>query len=70
VCNDEVDNADGVLIEWQRFALEQTTSKKGKVSKKLTLVCKKTFSDVLLEYMRPKLQYFVKHNFVAKWQDL
>jgi hypothetical protein len=70
VCNDELDNADGVLIEWRRFALEQTTSKKGKVSKKLTLVYKKTFPDVLLEYMRPKLQYFVKHNFVAKWQDL
>jgi hypothetical protein len=54
-CDDEVDNPNGVLIEWQRFALEQTTSKKGKVSKKLTLVYKKTFLDAMLEYMRPKL---------------
>jgi hypothetical protein len=70
VYNDEVQNPTGVLVEWRRFALEQTTSRKGKVSKKLTLVYKKTFPDVLLEYMRPKLQNFVKHNFVAKWQDL
>jgi hypothetical protein len=67
VCNNEIENPNGVLIEWRRFALEQTTSRKGKVSKKLTLVYKKTFPDVLLEYMRPKLQHFVKHNFVAKW---
>jgi hypothetical protein len=67
VCNNEIENPNGVLIEWRRFALEQTTSRKGKVSKKLTLVYKKTFPDVLLEYMRPKLQHFVKHNCVAKW---
>ena len=55
VCNDEVQNPIGILIKWHRFALEQTTSKKDKVSKKLTLVYKKTFPDVLLECMRPKL---------------
>ena len=69
ICNNKVENLNGMLIEWWRFALEQTTSRKGKVSKKLALVYKKTFPNVLLEYMRLKLQHFVKHNFVAKWQD-
>jgi hypothetical protein len=23
----------------------------------------------IIEYLKPKLQHFVKHNFVAKWQD-
>jgi hypothetical protein len=43
ICNDEVQNPSGVFVEWRRFVLEQTTSKKDKVSKKLTLVYKKTF---------------------------
>ena len=43
------------------------TSKKEEVSKKLTLVYKKTLLDVLLEYMRLKLHHFMKHNFLAKW---
>jgi hypothetical protein len=25
--------------------------------------------DEFIEYLKPKLQHFVKHNFVASWQD-
>jgi hypothetical protein len=26
-------------------------------------------SNELIQYLKPKLQYFVMHNFVARWQD-
>jgi len=44
-------------------------SKVGKASKKLTLVYKNISSDEFIDYMKPKLQHFVRHNFMAKWED-
>ncbi len=38
--------------------------------KKLKFVYKSIDSSELLEYMKPKLQFFVHHNFVARWQDM
>lgn len=69
LCPDEVNGSDGRVVEWRRFAMEEVLSKKGKVMKKLNLVYKKTSSDVLIEYLKPKLQAFVAHNFVARWED-
>ncbi len=48
--------------------METTMSKVGHPLKKLTLVYKKTNSE-FIEYFKPKLQNFVKHNFVSKQQD-
>jgi len=69
ICPDESKGFDGNLMEWRRFALEETVSKKRKVLKKLNLVYKKTMSDVFLDYFKPKQQGVVIHNFVAKWKD-
>jgi hypothetical protein len=37
--------------------------------KKLSLVYKKTTLDEMLDYLKLKLQHFVKHNFVVQWED-
>jgi len=53
------------LVEWKQFALEETKIRNGKVLKKLSLVYKKITSNEMLDYLKLKLQHFVKHNFVA-----
>jgi hypothetical protein len=58
-----------VVVEWKRFAMEIIMSKARHPLKKLTLVHKKTNSEEFIEYFKPKLQNFVKHNFVSRWQD-
>lgn len=49
--------------------IAETISKKGKALKRLTLVYKKTTSDEFIDYLKPNLDFFVKHNFVARWED-
>jgi hypothetical protein len=44
-------------------------SKNDQSLKKLTLVYKTTTSDEFIDYLKPKLQHFVKHNFVAWWEN-
>jgi hypothetical protein len=56
-------------IQWRCYALEETKSKNGKPLKKLTLVYKNTSSNEFVEYLKPKIQHFVRHNFMARWQD-
>ena len=68
-CKDEEEGTDDRQVEWRRFAYEETLSKKSKVLKKLNLVYKKTTADVFFDYLKPKLQAFVTHNFVARWED-
>jgi hypothetical protein len=57
------------VIQWDLFALETTMAKNGQPLKKLTLVYKSTTSYEFIQYLQPKLQPFVKHNFVARWED-
>ena len=68
-CEDEMDGVGDRLVEWRRFAKEECHTKTGKVVQKLALVYKKTLPEDLIEYMKPKLQHFVTHNFVARWED-
>jgi hypothetical protein len=35
----------------------------------LQLVYEETTSDKLVSYFKPKLEAFVRHSFVAKWED-
>jgi hypothetical protein len=53
------------VIQWHHFALETTIFKNGQSLKKLTLVYKTTTLNEFIDYLKPKLQHFVKHNFVA-----
>jgi hypothetical protein len=47
----------------------KTRSKNGKTLKKFTLVYKNTSSNEFIEYLKPKFQNFVKHNFVVRRQN-
>jgi hypothetical protein len=49
--------------------METIVTKKGEEMKKLKLMDKSTNSKEFIQYLKPKLQYFVRHNFVARWQD-
>jgi hypothetical protein len=60
----------GHLMNWKCFSLEKIVTKKGEEKKKLTLVYKSTSSVDFIQYLKPKLQHFVCHNFVAHWQDI
>jgi hypothetical protein len=68
-CSKELNGIDERPIQCKRCALEETISKNGKPLKKLTLAYKNTSLDEFIEYLKPKLQLFVRHNFVARWQD-
>jgi hypothetical protein len=57
------------VVEWKRFVMETTMLKVRHPLKKLTLVYKKTNNEEFIEYFKPKLQNFVKHIFVSRWQD-
>ncbi len=49
--------------------METTMSKVEHLLKKLTSVYKKTNNEKSIKYFKPKLQNFVKHNFVSRWQN-
>jgi hypothetical protein len=70
LCEFKEDRCESTILNWRRFALEETISKKGKPLKKLILQYKRTPPDEFLDYLKPKLQYFVMHNFVALWQTV
>ncbi len=44
-------------------------ARNGRALKKLMLVYKNTTLDEFINYLKPKLQHFAKHNFVAQWED-
>jgi len=64
---EELNGIDECPIQWRRYVLEETLSTNGKPLNNLTLVYKNTSSNVFIEYLKPKLQLFLKQNFVARW---
>ncbi len=54
--------SDPILLQWRRFVLKTTMSRVAKPLKKLTLVYKPISSDEFIDYMKPKLQHFVKRT--------
>jgi hypothetical protein len=56
-------------IEWRCYILEKATTKNGNSLNNLILVYKKTTLIEFIDRPKPKLQHFVRHNFVARWQD-
>jgi len=49
--------------------MKKIVTKKGLKRKKLCLTYKTTSSTEFLEYLKPKLQFFIQYNFVARWED-
>jgi hypothetical protein len=57
-------------VSWNCFELEVIgVNEDGRPKKKVKECFKETSSSTFLEYLRPKIQLFVKHNFVARWQN-
>jgi len=69
ICPNEATIFNYVMVHWRRFALETTMLKVSRALKKLTLVYKTTSTYEFIDYMKPKLQHFVKHNFVTRWEN-
>ena len=67
VCPFEEDEILERHISWKQFAMETITIQKGETWKKLALIYKSTTSVEFIQYLKPKLEYFIKHNFVARW---
>jgi hypothetical protein len=40
----------------------------GRPKKRIKETFKETAMSMFLDYLHPKLQQFIKHNFVARWQ--
>jgi hypothetical protein len=70
LCPKETKGSDDYVVTWRRFVLGQTMSVAGKPQKKLNLIHNAIPVDELNAYLKPKLQYFVHHNFVANWRDM
>ncbi len=62
LCFKEVIGSLNDAMQWRWFALETTMARNDQTSKKLTLVCKTTTIDEFVNYLKTKLQHFVKHN--------
>jgi hypothetical protein len=56
------------LISWRCFGQETIgVSSNGRDKKVVKLEYKETTTAELIEFMKPKLTFFVKHNFLATW---
>ncbi len=65
MCLKELTRSNFDVIQWHCFALETIMARIGQVLKKLTLVYKNITLNKFINYLKPKLQHFAKHNFVA-----
>jgi len=69
LCIVKCNGSNPIVVEWKRFVIETTMSKIEHPLKKLTFVYKKTNNEESIECFKPKLQNFVKHNIVSRWQN-
>ncbi len=65
LCLKEVIGSLNDVMQWHWFALETIMANNNQALKKLTLVYKTTTTNEFINYLKPKLQYFVKHNCCA-----
>jgi hypothetical protein len=69
LCLDEEDGTSRVVVYWKCLSMEKVLTKKGEEKKKLKLLHMQINSIEFIWYLKPKLQYFVGYNFIARWQD-
>ncbi len=65
LCLKDVTGSLNDVMQWHQFPLETTMARNGQTLKKLILVYKTTTANDFINYLKPKLQHFVKHNFVG-----
>ena len=69
ICPIEEDGGSNSFEKWKHFAMETIITRKGEEKKKLQLIYEETTLEKLISYLKPKVQAFVRHTFVAKWED-
>ncbi len=69
LCPNEEEGTLGVVVFWKHFSMEKVVIKKGEEKKKLKLMHMETDSKEFIFALKLKLQYFVRHNFIARLQD-
>ena len=58
-------------VRWKCFEYITvgTNSEAGKEKKRIDEVFKETSPGEFIAYLKPKVCAFIKHNFIANWQD-
>jgi hypothetical protein len=69
LCPQEEEGSSSIIVCWKHFNMENIVTKNGEGKKKLKFMYMEINSKELIQYLKPKLQYFVRHKFVARWQD-
>lgn len=70
LCPSEITAADGYLLRWKCFQYEEVgKTPDGRPRKRIKETFMETTPSLFLDYIRPKIKQFIKHSFVASWQD-
>ena len=70
LCDKEIDPESSSLLDWRRFEMvEAGVNKKGDPKKVVRLEYKRTSARTFLDHAASKMEQFVLHQHVAKWQD-
>jgi hypothetical protein len=70
LCNREVDAGNQSPVAWRRFEkVLAGKNRKGELKKVIRLEYKSTNTHTFLQYAMPKVQQFIWHQHVARWQD-
>jgi len=65
----EEEGSSYAMVKLKHFSMENIIIRREEKRKKLKLFYKSIVFSELIQYLKPKLQFFAHHNFVARWQD-
>jgi hypothetical protein len=70
-CPLELDPESPHLVKWRRYERIDTGARDadGRAIRRMREVYKETAPFELLQHLKPTLQHYIHHNFVATWQD-
>ena len=71
LCPHELSSEEEPKLRWKQFSYVQIGMDRetGKPKKRLQEVYQETSPVLFINYMKPKIAAFIKHNFIANWQD-
>jgi hypothetical protein len=70
ICPNECFVNGSWAVAWRCFEQDIIgVADEGRLEKRIKRTFKETTTSMFLDYLQPKLQQFIKHNFVARWQD-
>jgi hypothetical protein len=70
LCPAEILGLEEYKLKWKCFQYEEVgRTAEGRPRKRIKETFMETSPSVFIEYMKPKVHQFIKHNFVASWQD-